>query len=88
MQKKFKIERRRYSRIKPFFYLLLQVILVWEFFWIVTGEATLGSWSYFELTLCAIMISYLSIKTLRVLKRTAKENQWSEKIKMEKFLNL
>jgi len=87
MQKKFKIEKRSYSLLKPFLYLALQVILIWEFFWILTGEADLVSWNYFELALCAIMISYFFIKTLRIIKRTSKKSKWHDTIKMKRFLN-
>ncbi len=88
MQKKFKIEKRSYSLLKPFLYLILQIILIWEFFWILTGEADLVSWNYFELSLCAIMISYFFTKSMRIFKRTPKKNQWTDTIEADKFLHM
>ena len=87
MKKSFKRERRSYSLLKPFYYLLLQIILVWEFFWILTGEVKISAWNSFELFICAIMISYFFIKTIRMTKRTPKKNKWSSTVEANKFLN-
>jgi len=87
MQKNIKIEKRSYSLRKPFFYFLLQVILIWEFFWILTGNINITQGKGLELLACAIMISYFFIKTLRVFKRTPKDNAWTDTIKMQQYLN-
>jgi hypothetical protein len=87
MQKKPKIERRSYSLIKPLIYLLLQLLIIWELFWILTGEATLTAWSYAELLISFIMLLYFSKKSYEIFKRTPKPNKWDDRIKMERFLN-
>ena len=87
MKQKIKIERRSYSLKKPLLYFLLQVILLWEIFWVLTGEATLTSWSYIEVSFSAIMIAYLAYKSYTIFRRTPKPNSWDDAIKAEKFLN-
>ena len=88
MQKKPRFERRTYSKIKPFFYLILQGILIWEFFWILTGEAKLTSWNYVQLTICLIMITALAKKAIKIFKRTTKKTDWDDKIQAHRFTNL
>lgn len=87
MHKKYKFERRSHSYLKPLLYLALQVVLVWEIFWIVTGDAKLRSWSYLELFFCTIMIVYFMVQTRRILKRTNKKTKWDDAIDAQKFLN-
>ncbi len=87
MKKHKLIERRQYSLIKPLLYLFLQIILIWEFFWILTGDARLDAWSYGELLLSAIMIVYFAMKSYKIYKRTLKPNKWDDMIKMDKFLH-
>ena len=87
MKKEPKIERRSHSLLKPFLYLLLQSIIVWEVFWILTGSATLTLWSYIELFVCFIMIGYFAMKSYKIYKRTGKKTKWDDTIKAERFLN-
>jgi len=87
MKKKLKIERRSKSLLKPFLYLLLQLIIVWEVFWILTGYPLINAWNYFELVLCAIMIGYFFSKMVKILKRTKEDSKWDDEIKMQEFLN-
>jgi ABC-type xylose transport system permease subunit len=86
MKKKHISERREYSLLKPFIYLLLQIILIWEIFWILTGEASLSMWNIVTLTISSILILFLFNKMLKIMNRTPKYNEWTDKIKADKFL--
>jgi ABC-type xylose transport system permease subunit len=86
MKKKHISERREYSLLKPFIYLLLQIILIWEIFWILTGEASLSMWNIVTLTISSILILFLFNKMLKIMNRTPKYNKWTDKIKADKFL--
>ncbi len=67
-------EKRTHSIYKPIFYLLIQIILIWEIFWILTGNQDISRWNYFEIILAIIMISFFAVKTVIIINRTTKSN--------------
>ena len=87
MQKKRQIEKRTYSRIKPWLYLVIQIIFVWEIFWILTGETNLLLWSHLEQAIFAAILIYLGIRSYHIFLRTAPPNQWSDMIDAERLIH-
>ena len=86
MQKTRKIEKRTHSRIKPWFYLAIQMTFVWEIFWILTGETNALLWNRFEQAVFTAILIYLSIRSYKIFLRTAPSNKWSDMINADRFM--
>jgi ABC-type xylose transport system permease subunit len=69
-------EKRTHSIYKPIFYLLIQIILIWEIFWILTGDLDISKWNYFEIIMGIIMIGFFAIKTVKIINRTTKSKSF------------
>ncbi len=68
-QRKLFFERRTKSIYKPLIYLLIQIVLIWEVFWILTGDPHISKWNYFELFIIAISTIFFIIKTYKIINR-------------------
>ena len=87
MQHKKRIEKRTYSRIKPWLYLVIQMTFVWEIFWILTGEMNLLVWSHFAQAVFAVILVYLTIRSYQIFLRTAPPNKWSDMIDADRLMH-
>ncbi len=86
MAKKYRIERRRHSLIKPIVYLVLQLLALWELFWVLTGSANFLTWDYLEIAVLTLFILYLAKRTYWVLGRMKHaKSPWFDQMEMERF---
>ncbi len=63
------LEKRTHSIYKPILYFMIQIVLIWEVFWILTGKKNVSQWNYFETITAIIIIGFFIIKTVEIEQR-------------------
>jgi len=86
MKKKQIIEKRTDSKIKPWFYFVVQCTLLWEIFWILTGEERIYAWSRLEQLTFGVIILYLAVRSYKISRRTAPRTTWDDRIDAERYM--
>jgi hypothetical protein len=81
-----KVNNRTHSIVKPIFYLILQIGILWEIFWVLTGTINIDKWCYLEIVAFCAVICYLCVWTYKIIYRTPKKCEWSDRSDVEKFL--
>ncbi len=86
MKRAYRIERRKDSIIKPILYLLLQIVALYELFWVLTGSADFMTWDYIQIGALTLFILYFAKRTYEVMGRMKQSRSpWYEKMEMERF---
>lgn len=87
MRRSKHINTREPSKVKPFLYLLLQIIIVVLTFGIFNRSFNISEWSFIEIIIALGFIVYFLIRTFAILRRTnAVNNEWHDKIQMQRYL--
>ncbi|NPA82000.1 MAG: hypothetical protein GXO31_05280 [Epsilonproteobacteria bacterium] len=71
--KTYRFERRTPSVIKPFFYLFLQLIAVFESYFIIKLYLDIKEFSAIEIAPFYILSIYFGIRTFKILQRQTKK---------------
>lgn len=88
MRKSKLFNKRDNSIVKPIFYFVLQIIGIIELISLFNGSFNIFSWNIIEQVIALSVSIYFITRTYKIIHRTDEmNNNWYEKIEMEKFIN-